>query len=146
MKELNPTDGAMFEEAVLLMEKAQEVRKNAYTPYSHFAVGAALLGEDGAVYTCCNVENAAYSPGNCAERTALFSVIANGYNPKDIVEIIIIADTVKPVSPCGACREVMKELLNADTTVTLFNLNKDVITLKVKDLLPYGFEKGDLNE
>ena len=60
--------------------------------------------------------------------------------------MIIIADTLKPVSPCGACREVMKELLNEDVVVTLFNLKKDVVTLKVKDLLPYAFDKGDLNE
>ncbi len=121
-------------------------RSRSYSPYSKFAVGAVCILNSGEYVLGCNVENAAYGVTNCAERTALFSVIANGYNPKDIVEIIIIADTVKPVSPCGACREVMKELLNADTTVTLFNLNKDVITLKVKDLLPYGFDKGDLNE
>ena len=72
MKELSIADGAMYEEAVSLMRKAQEVRGDAYTPYSHFAVGAALLGCDGVVYTGCNVENAAYSPGNCAERTAVF--------------------------------------------------------------------------
>jgi len=78
MKELKAVDGALYEEAVNLMKKAQEVRKNAYTPYSHFAVGAALLGEDGIVYTGCNVENAAYSPGNCAERTAVFKAVSEG--------------------------------------------------------------------
>ena len=60
--------------------------------------------------------------------------------------MVIIADTLNPVSPCGACREVMKGLLNEDTTVTLFNLNKDVKVLRVKDLLPYAFDEGDLNE
>ena len=121
-------------------------RSRSYSPYSKFKVGAVCILNNGEYVLGCNVENASYGLCNCAERTALFSLIANGYNPKDVIEIVIIADTLKPVSPCGACREVMKELLNADTTVTLFNLNKDVITYKVKDLLPYGFDKGDLNE
>lgn len=121
-------------------------RSRSYSPYSKFKVGAVCILKSGEYILGCNVENASYGLCNCAERTALFNLIANGYNPKDVVEMIIIADTKKPVSPCGACREVMKELLNEDTIVTLFNLNKDVVTLKVSDLLPYGFDKGDLNE
>ena len=121
-------------------------RSRSYSPYSKFKVGAVCILKSGEYILGCNVENASYGLCNCAERTALFNLIANGYNPKDVVEMIIIADTKKPVSPCGACREVMKELLNEDTIITLFNLNKDVVTLKVSDLLPYGFDKGDLNE
>ena len=88
MKELRPADGAIYEEAVLLMKKAQEVRKNAYTPYSHFAVGAALLGSDGVIYTGCNVENAAYSPGNCAERTAVFKAVSEGCKRFEAVAVV----------------------------------------------------------
>ena len=121
-------------------------RSRSYSPYSKFKVGAVCILKSGEYILGCTVENASYGLCNCAERTALFNLIANGYNPKDVVEMIIIADTKKPVSPCGACREVMKELLNEDTIITLFNLNKDVVTLKVSDLLPYGFDKGDLNE
>lgn len=121
-------------------------RSRSYSKYSKFAVGAVCILNNGDYVLGCNVENASYGLCNCAERTALFSLIAQGYNPKDVVEMVIIADTLNPVSPCGACREVMKELLNEDTTVTLFNLNKNVKVLKVKDLLPYAFDEGDLNE
>lgn len=127
-------------------ELAILARSRSYSVYSKFAVGAVCILENGEYVLGCNVENASYGLCNCAERTALFSLIANGYNPKDVVEMVIIADTKKPVSPCGACREVMKELLNEDVVVTLFNLNKDVKVLKVKDLLPYAFDEGDLNE
>ncbi|MBQ4571536.1 MAG: cytidine deaminase [Bacilli bacterium] len=127
-------------------ELAVLARSRSYSVYSKFAVGAVCILKSGEYVLGCNVENASYGLCNCAERTALFSLIANGYDPKDVVEMVIIADTTKPVSPCGACREVMKELLNEDVVVTLFNLNKDVKVLKVKDLLPYAFDEGDLNE
>lgn len=127
-------------------ELAYLARSRSYSVYSKFAVGAVCILKNGEYTLGCNVENASYGLCNCAERTALFSLIANGYNPKDVVEMVIIADTLKPVSPCGACREVMKELLNEDVVVTLFNLNKDVKVLKVKDLLPYAFDEGDLHE
>lgn len=127
-------------------ELAFKARSRSYSPYSKFAVGAVCILKNGEYVLGCNVENASYGLCNCAERTALFSLIANGYNPLDVVEMVIIADTKKPVSPCGACREVMKELLHKDTIVTLLNLNKDVLTVKVEDLLPFGFDKGDLNE
>lgn len=121
-------------------------RSRSYSVYSKFAVGAVCILNTGEYVLGCNVENASYGLCNCAERAALFSLIASGYNPKDVVEMVIIADTKNPVSPCGACREVMKELLNEDVVVTLFNLNKEVKVLKVKDLLPYAFDEGDLNE
>lgn len=127
-------------------ELAILARSRSYSVYSKFAVGAVCILKSGEYVLGCNVENASYGLCNCAERTALFSLIANGYDPKDVVEVVIIADAKKPVSPCGACREVMKELLNEDVVVTLFNLNKDVKVLKVKDLLPYAFDEGDLNE
>lgn len=127
-------------------ELAVLARSRSYSPYSKFKVGAVCILNTGEYVLGCNVENASYGLCNCAERTALFSLIAQGYNPKDVVEMVIIADTLNPVSPCGACREVMKELLNENVVVTLFNLNKDVKVLKVKDLLPYAFDEGDLDE
>ena len=127
-------------------ELAILARSRSYSPYSKFAVGAVCILKSGEYTLGCNVENASYGLCNCAERTALFSLIAQGYNIDDVVEMVIIADTKKPVSPCGACRQVMCELLNDDVVVTLFNLNKDVKVLKVKELLPYAFDEGDLNE
>ena len=129
-----------------LYEAAIAARKNSYSPYSKFSVGAVCIFKDDSYVLGCNIENASYGITNCAERSAIFSAVSLGLNTLDIVEIVIIADTALPVSPCGACREVMRELLDANTTVTLLNMNNDVKTLKVKDLLPYAFDEGDLNE
>ena len=121
MKELNKSDGTIYEEAVSLMKKAQEVRENAYTPYSHFAVGAALHGTDGRVYTGCNVENAAYSPGNCAERTAIFKAISEGCKSFDAIAVIGAKEGEVPAagsavcSPCGVCRQVLREFCDEKT-------------------------------
>ena len=128
------------------IQEALKARERAYVPYSRFKVGAAILLKDGTYIHGCNVENGSYPLGNCAERSALFSLISQGYNPKDVVEIIIIADTKKPVSPCGACRQVMTELLNPECIVTMFNLNQDVLSVNVNDLIPFAFDEGDLHE
>lgn len=121
-------------------------RSRSYSIYSKFAVGAVCILESGEYVLGCNIENASYGLCNCAERSALFSLISQGYNPKEVVEMVIIADTKKPVSPCGACRQVMTELLNPECIVTMFNLNKDVLSVKVKDLIPFAFDEGDLHE
>ncbi len=127
-------------------ELAVKARSRSYSTYSKFKVGAVCILKNGEYVLGCNIENASYGLCNCAERSALFSLISLGYNPKDVVELVVIADTTLPVSPCGACREVMRELLNENTTVTLFNMNKDVKTTTVKELLPYAFDSGDLDE
>ena len=127
-------------------ELAVKARNNSYSPYSKFKVGAVCILKTGEYILGCNVENASYGLSNCAERSALFSLISLGYDPKDVIEIVIIGDSKKPISPCGACRQVISELLNKDTKVTLFNMNKDALELTVKDLLPYAFEAGDLDE
>ena len=127
-------------------ELAVKARSNSYSPYSNFKVGAVCILNTGEYVLGCNVENASYGLSNCAERSALFSLISLGYNPKDVTEIVIIGDSKKPIAPCGACREVIRELLNEDATVTLLNMNKDVKVLKVKELLPYAFDSGDLDE
>lgn len=128
------------------IDLAKLARSRSYSPYSKFSVGAVCIFKDDSYVLGCNIENASYGITNCAERSAIFSAVSLGFNTLDIIEIVIIADTLLPVSPCGACREVMRELLDANTTVTLLNMNNDVKTLKVKDLLPYAFDEGDLNE
>lgn len=119
-----------------LFEKAVKASENAYAPYSKFKVGAALLCKDGTIYTGCNVENAAYPLGNCAERTAIFKAVSEG---KREFEAIAIAgssndDMSQPCYPCGACRQVMAEFCSEDFKVVL---SDTVLTLK--ELLPYTF-------
>ena len=128
-----------------LYEEACKVRLKSYSPYSKFKVGAAVLLEDGNIVVGTNVENASYGLASCAERNALFTTIALGYKKNDIKGILIVADTDAPCSPCGACRQVIYELLNGDAEVVLTNLKNDIKELKVKELLPFSFSKDDLN-
>ncbi|MGI8386411.1 cytidine deaminase [Robertmurraya sp. P23] len=125
-----------------MFEEAKIAREKAYAPYSKFKVGAALRTKDGKVYHGCNIENAAYSMCNCAERTALFSAYANGDKEYDL--LVVVADTNRPVPPCGACRQVISELCNPDMTVILTNLKGDVEEITVKELLPGAFSPEDL--
>ncbi|GIO05154.1 cytidine deaminase [Brevibacillus reuszeri] len=125
-----------------LMAKAIEARKLAYVPYSNFQVGAALLTDSGKVYLGGNIENAAYSLCNCAERTALFKAFSEG--DKTYAAIAVAADTPQAVSPCGACRQVMAELCPPDMPVILTNLKGDVWETTVSALLPGAFTKEDL--
>jgi cytidine deaminase len=115
----------------------------AYVPYSKFRVGAAVLTKDGEIIRGCNVENASYGLTNCAERTALFKAISEGY--REFAGIAVIADTEGPVSPCGACRQVMVELCPPDMKVFLSNLKGAIQETTVADLLPGAFQKGDLD-
>ncbi|OXS80440.1 cytidine deaminase [Domibacillus enclensis] len=126
-----------------LMEAAKKAREQAYVPYSNFKVGAALLTKDGQVFGGCNIENAAYSVVNCAERTALFKAWSEG--AREFAAIAVVADTKRPVPPCGACRQVISELCPPDMTVILTNLEGDVQTLTVSELLPGAFSPEDLN-
>ncbi|MBV6683857.1 cytidine deaminase [Rossellomorea sp. RS05] len=124
--------------------EAKAARELAYVPYSRFQVGAALLTKDGKVYRGCNIENAAYSMCNCAERTALFKAYSEG--DKDFSMLAVVADTKRPVPPCGACRQVISELCSKDMRVVLTNLNGDVQELTVAELLPGAFSPEDLHE
>jgi len=123
-----------------LIRTAHAAREQAYAPYSNFQVGAAVLTRDGRVFAGCNVENAAYGLSNCAERTALFSAIAAGCKPGEITHLAVIADTDKPVAPCGACRQVMFELGGAELAVLQVNLRGDTERTTAGDLLPGAFE------
>jgi cytidine deaminase len=123
-----------------LLALARSARERAYAPYSRFAVGAALLARDGRRFAGCNVENASYGLCNCAERTALFAAIAAGCRPGDFAAIAVVADTEAPVTPCGACRQVLSELCDADMPVLLANLRGDTARTSVAALLPDAFQ------
>ncbi|MFC0188143.1 cytidine deaminase [Fictibacillus aquaticus] len=127
-----------------LMEEAKRARELAYVPYSKFKVGAALLTADDKVYIGSNIENAAYSLCNCAERTALFKAYSEG--DKNYKAMAVVADTKRPVPPCGACRQVISELCPPEMIVYLTNLNGDVQEITVKELLPGAFSAEDLND
>lgn len=123
-----------------LIKEAIAARNNAYAPYSNFKVGAAVLCDDSSIQYGCNVENSAYGPTNCAERTALFSAIAAGYPPKSFKAIAVVADTDGPIAPCGVCRQVLLELCEATMPVILANVAGDFEMTTVEALLPGPFQ------
>ncbi|PWU69041.1 cytidine deaminase [Gracilibacillus dipsosauri] len=126
-----------------LIEEAKKAREKAYVPYSKFSVGAALLDAQGNIYHGCNIENAAYSMCNCGERTALFHAYATGSTEYKMMAVV--ADTDRPVSPCGACRQVMAELCHPEMKVILTNLDGDILETTVRDLLPGAFIADDMS-
>ena len=117
-----------------LMKIARKARQNAYAPYSHFAVGAALLAESGKVYTGCNIENASYGLTCCAERNAIFAAVCAGERRFKMLE---------PVAPCGACRQVIAEF--GIPLVVMGNLKAETKTMTAEELLPYGFGQESMN-
>ena len=123
-----------------LIETARKYRERSYSPYSHFAVGAAVLTADGKVYGGCNIENASYPVTNCAERTAIFKAVSEG--AKKIDTVAIIADTPGPCSPCGMCRQAMAEFHVVN--VIMANLKGDVKKVPLSELLPYTFSDSDM--
>ncbi len=125
-----------------LIEEAKKIRKNAYVPYSKFKVGAALRTTTGKIYTGCNIENAAYPVTCCAERVAIFSAIAAG--EREFSDMAVIADTKRPVPPCGSCRQVMSEFFDESMNIHLSNLKQNIKTVKMKELLPFSFDENDL--
>lgn len=121
------------------LEEALLAREKAYAPYSKFKVGAAIELKDGTFVHGANIENASFGLSNCAERSALFSLISQGYHTKDIVSMTIVANDHGPVSPCGACRQVMHELLPKNTVITLANTKGMTQITSTSELLPFGF-------
>ena len=105
-----------------LVSKAIEARELLYSPYSNFAVGAALLTTDGEVYLGANIENSSYPLCMCAERNAIYNAMLHKVKKDDIIALALAADTDGPCSPCGACRQVISELLNPDTPVIMANI------------------------
>jgi cytidine deaminase len=119
-----------------LISAAKDVRKNAYAKFSGFEVGAALLTDDGAVITGCNVENSSYGLTICAERTAVFKAVSEGH--KKFVAIAIVSNSDQPARPCGACRQVLYEF-NPDLEIACANVNGTVDKFNLSDLFPEGF-------
>ena len=120
-----------------LIDLAIETSKKAYVPYSHFPIGAVLVAKNGQIFTGVNIENASFGLTNCGERTAIFKAISEGVT--EFEELIVYGETQKPVSPCGACRQVMAEFFSQDLKVTLVAKDKSTVVMTVRELLPYSF-------
>lgn len=131
-----------------LIRLALEARQMAYTPYSNFKVGAALLGKNGVVYKGCNIENSAYTPTNCAERTAFFKAVSEGVYEFEAIAIVGGAKDSQQLdycAPCGVCRQVMMEFCDYDTFEIILAKNEEEYQVyKLKDLLPLGFGPANL--
>ena len=124
-----------------LIDLAIETSKKAYVPYSHFPIGAVLVAKNGQIFTGVNIENASFGLTNCGERTAIFKAISEGVT--EFEELIVYGETQKPVSPCGACRQVMAEFFSKDLKVTLVAKDKSTVVMTVRELLPYSFTNLD---
>ena len=128
----------------LLIEKARQASLNTYSPYSHVPVGAAIITKSGKYYQGANIENASFGLTNCAERSCLFAAYTDGVRKDDILALAIFTPTDKATSPCGACRQVMVELLNENCPVLLACNKDEVVESTVKELMPLAFTEKDL--
>jgi len=133
----------MGESPMSLIDAARAVRENAYAPYSRFKVGAALRGASGQVYTGCNVENAAYPEGTCAEAGAIAAMVAAGET--ELTEVCVIADSPEPVPPCGGCRQKLAEFGRAEVEVTLATIVGAELRTTIGALLPGSFGKSHMD-
>lgn len=140
---LNKEQEIIMRELILA---AMEARKMSYSPYSGFKVGAALLTADGKIYTGCNIENAAYTPTNCAERTAFFKAVSEG--ERDFTQIAIVGgygeEPEEYCAPCGVCRQVMEEFCRHDFRIILAKSENEYREYMLGSLLPEGFGPGNL--
>jgi cytidine deaminase len=120
-----------------LFAAAEAVRARAYAPYSHFSVGAAILADDGRIYAGCNIENAAYPIGNCAEASAIAAMIAGG--GKRIRRLYVTGPGTAPVTPCGGCRQRIREFADLDVVVISHGIEGAPLTQTLNQLLPHSF-------
>ena len=131
-----------------LLREAKMAREHSYAPYSHYRVGAALLTAGGQVYRGCNIENAAYSPTNCAERTAFFKAVYDGHRVFEKIAIVGGPEGREPedtCAPCGVCRQVMMEFCDPDRfEVVLADGNGGILAMTLRQLLPHGFGPDNL--
>lgn len=130
-----------------LIQEAMLAREHAYTPYSHFQVGAALLTKSGKIYRGCNIENAGYTPSNCAERTAFFKAVSEGELEFEAIAIVAGPEGGELVftAPCGVCRQVMMEFCDYESFRILLATDPETYQVfSLKDLLPYGFGPKNL--
>lgn len=122
-----------------LVQAAKEALQNSYSPYSNYKVGAALLTEQGKIFTGCNVENGSYGASNCAERTAVFKAVSEG--ERRFTAIAIAAeDTETPPFPCGICRQVISEFCSQETPVLIYDGNGAVYNAELGELIPHAFD------
>ncbi|MFH5811525.1 cytidine deaminase [Companilactobacillus sp. FL22-1] len=126
-----------------LFEVAHQAMQHAYAPYSHYTVGAAILCDDGKIYSGINVENASYGLTNCAERTAIFKAISEGAT--HVSKILIVNGTNELSKPCGACRQVMSEFMGPEDTVYLTNNSNEYREYIFKEILPLAFSDKDMD-
>ena len=129
-----------------LIETAVKAREMAYAPYSHYKVGAALLAKSGKIYAGCNVENASFTPTNCAERTAFFKAISEGDREFEMIAIVAGKDgeeLSKNCTPCGVCRQVMTEFCDKDFKIIL-GTPDDFKVLTLEEIMPYSFTATEL--
>ncbi len=121
-----------------MIKLADEAKEKAYSPFSKFKVGALLIAEDGTSFTGCNVENSSYGATNCAERTAIFKAVSEGYTKFD--KIAIMSSSGDFTYPCGICRQVIFEFFDKDGEIVLGNNAGDIKVVKVSEMLPEGFK------
>jgi cytidine deaminase len=131
-------DKKLIDEAV---KKALKVRELAYAPYSNFKVGAAIVTEDGEIFTGCNVENASYGLTICAERAAIFKAVSEGR--RNFSFLVVVTDTKEPAAPCGACRQVIREF-SKNLDIVMVNLEGKRVVKSLEELLPASFGPEDL--
>ncbi|WP_421953120.1 cytidine deaminase [Pelagibacterium sp.] len=130
MAALSPEDKSLF-------DAAEAVRARAYAPYSNFQVGAAILADDGNIYSGCNVENAAYPVGNCAEPSAIAAMLAGG--GKRIEKILVTGPGAAPVTPCGGCRQRIREFASETTPIICLGVEGEPLHTTLGKLLPHSF-------
>ncbi len=128
---------AMTETDQALFEAAEAVRRNAHAPYSNFHVGAAILADDGKIYAGCNVENAAYPVGNCAEPSAIAAMLAGG--GRRIQRIYVTGPGTMPVTPCGGCRQRIREFADSDVEIISHGVDGTPLVQTLGQLLPHSF-------
>ncbi|MGE5614648.1 MAG: cytidine deaminase [Bacillota bacterium] len=122
-----------------LVKKAMEARQNAYSPYSRFNVGAALLADNNVVYTGVNIENASYGLTACAERTAIFKAVSEGVRKIKVLAVACDTDAYDSAFPCGACRQVMAEFMDDEADIIISINTGEYKVYKLKELLPHSF-------
>lgn len=130
-----------------LIRAAFSAREKAYTPYSHFKVGAALLAKDGRVFTGCNIENATFTPTNCAERTALFKAVSEGVTEFSMIAVVGSKEGERNTlvtSPCGVCRQALYEFCGPEMPVLMAKSEDDFVEMTLGELLPLGFGPANL--
>lgn len=125
-----------------LLAKAKVAMENAYSPYSEFKVGAAVLTADGRIFSGCNIENASYGATICAERCAMFKAVSEGCNK--FTRIAVVCSSGHYAYPCGMCRQVMAEFMDSDAVIILEDCDKGILEISLGDSLPYAFSGKDL--